>query len=84
MAELIPYHTILAAKAGDVEAMDVILKHYAPFLTKHSIRTFYDKFGNSYELVDEDMRQRIETNLIYQIIYNFDPTLLPPGVTLEE
>ena len=41
MRDLIPYETILAAKAGDFEAMDIVLKHYAPLITKHSIRVFY-------------------------------------------
>lgn len=83
MRDLIPCETILAAKAGDFEAMDIVLKHYAPLITKHSIRVFYDKFGNCCEVVDEDMRQRIEAELAYQIIYHFDPTQLPPEETLE-
>lgn len=84
MSNLISYQTILAAKAGDSEAMSAILRHYSHYIAYYSRRTFYDKYGNRYELVDEDIKQRIEAKLMYQIIYKFDPTLLPPGETLDE
>lgn len=84
MPNLIPYQTILAAKAGDSEAMSAILQHYSYYITYYSRRTFYDKYGNRYELVDEDIKQRIEAKLMYQIIYKFDPAQLPPEETLDE
>lgn len=84
MSNLIPYHTILAAKAGDTEAMDAILKHYEPFITQLATRSATDKYGNSYEVVDSYMKDRIEADLKYQIIYNFDPMKLPPGETIED
>lgn len=84
MSKLAPYQTILVAKAGDSEAMAAILRHYAHYIAYYSRRTFYDKYGNRYELVDEDIKQRIEAKLMYQIIYKFDSEKLPPGETLEE
>ena len=84
MADLIPYATILAAKNGDAEAMQRMLKHYAPYIAIRAKRPFYDELGNYCELVDEDIRQRIEAKLIYQIVTKFDPTQLPPGENLED
>lgn len=77
MANLIPYHTILAAKAGDGEAMATILRHYAPYIIRFSKRSALNDSGNLVETVDEDIRQRIEAKLMYQIIYKFDPNRLP-------
>ena len=84
MNELISYDTIVAAKSGDSIAMDVILKHYAPMITAHSIRPVYDQFGNCFEVIDEDMRQRIEAALVYEIVFRFDPTQLPLDEVIEE
>ncbi|MBP3654351.1 MAG: helix-turn-helix domain-containing protein [Oscillospiraceae bacterium] len=36
MANEISYTTILAAKAGDAEAMSKILRHYAPYIAVHA------------------------------------------------
>ena len=79
MANIISYTTILAAKAGDGEAMSKILRHYASYIAGHAKRNFYDEYGNYCELVDEDIRQRIEAKLLYQIINKFDPSKLPDG-----
>lgn len=84
MTDLIPYHVILAAKNGDSEAIEMILSHYDSLITKHATRAAHDTFGNSYNVVDRDMKMRIAADLVYQIIYNFDPTQLPPGETLGE
>ncbi len=40
----------------------------------------YDEYGNCYEVVDDDIRQRIEAKLMYGIIYDFDP-YKPPSDT---
>ena len=84
MAELIPYHVILAAKAGDGEAMDTILRHYDPLITQYATRPARDEYGNVYEVVDGDMKARIAADLVCQIIYNFDPTRPPPGETIDD
>ena len=84
MAELIPYHTILAAKAGDSDALEQILFHYDKLIAQYATRSTHDTFGNSYEMLDHDMKMRIAADLTYQIIYNFDPLRLPPGEVLEE
>lgn len=73
----IPYGRIVAAKSGDPEAMAIILRHYAPYIASCAKRPFYDDYGNRYEIVDEDIRQRIEAKLMIQIVYQFDPYRLP-------
>lgn len=83
MPKPVPYQTILAAKAGDSEAMAAILRHYSRYIIYYSRRTFFDRYGNRYELVDEDIKQRIEAKLMYQIIYKFDPMRFPQGQTLD-
>lgn len=77
MPNLIPYQIILSAKAGDGKALQIILRHYSSYIAFFSKRSFYDEFGNCYELVDEDIRQRIEAKLMYQIITKFDPYQCP-------
>lgn len=73
MSKHVSYQTILDAKAGDSEAISSILKHYTAYISAHSKRPFFDENGNRYELVDEEIYQRIEAKLIYQIINRFDP-----------
>ena len=82
MVELVPYHMILAAKGGDSIAMEAIIDHYSPLIAKYATRRTYDEFGNAYMIVDEDMKARIVAELIFQIIYNFDPMQLPCGEAL--
>lgn len=77
MGSPISYETIVAAKSGDAEAMKKILRHYERYVIVHSMRALYDEYGNHYEVIDQDIRQRIEAKLIYQIIHRFDPTKMP-------
>ncbi len=78
----IPYLTIVAAKAGDSEAMTTILIHFAPYIRSCSKRTFHDEYGNRYEFIDDEIRQRIEVKLMMGIVYKYDPDQLPPGESL--
>lgn len=77
MPDLISYKTILAAKAGDGESLTAILHHYSSYISAFSKRTVFDEYGNRYDLVNDDIRQRIEAKLMFQIVYKFDPTKLP-------
>lgn len=83
MGSRIPYATIVAAKSGDAEAMRKILRHYERYIIAHSMRVLYDEYGNHYEVLDNELRQRIETKLIFQIISKFDHTRIPSGETIE-
>ncbi len=78
MSRLIPYDTILAAKNGDSDVMQQVLRHYGPYIASFSKRTFKDEYGNRYDFVDEDIRQRIEAKLMKSIIEDFNPYKQPP------
>ncbi len=83
MCKLIPYQTILAAKAGDSDAIAAIISHYTPYITKLCTQTVWEVNGCESVKIDDDMRQRIEAKLMYEIVYSFDPNKLPPGETIE-
>ena len=74
---MIKAETIRAAVRGEKDALDEVLNYYTPYIRSCSKRTFYDSYGNRYELVDEDMVQQIESKLMYQIICSFDPDKPP-------
>lgn len=77
MNRKVSYQTIVAAKAGDSSAMAMILRHYSNYINFYSRRTYIDKFGDHHEIVNEEIKQRVEAKLMYQIIDRFDPTKLP-------
>ena len=79
----VPYMTIQAAKSGDAEAMQLILAHYERYIAGHAKRLLYDEYGNCREIVDPEIKQRIEEKLMLGIIYKFDCERLPEGETLE-
>lgn len=84
MSKLISYHIIFAAKAGDKEAMDALLKHYDSFFTQRSTRPALDQYGNCYDVVDKYMKDRIAAACLHEFIYTFDPMKLPAGETIED
>lgn len=79
MGNKISYGTIVLAKSGDSNAMQSILRYYEHYINLHALRTFYDEYGTRHEIIDDDIRQRIEAKLIYQIIQKFDHTRTPNG-----
>ena len=66
--KLLPYHTIVSAASGDVEAINRILKHYEGYIAVLSTRKLYDEYGNLHYCVDETLRRRLETKLITKIL----------------
>lgn len=84
MNKLVSYQTILAAQNGDSKAMESIIAHYDPLISKYSTRFTYDEYGNAYKMVDEEMKSRIVAEVIYQTICNFDLMKLPPNEELED
>lgn len=70
-SSLLPYTTIEAAAAGDVDAINTVLKHYERYIAALATRTLYDESGNPHLCVDEAMKRRLETKLITGIL-NFD------------
>ena len=66
--DLLPFHIITAASNGDVDAINAVLKHYEGYIASLSLRRVYDEDGNSYTIVDEEIRRRLETKLITKIL----------------
>ena len=52
-SNLLPYHIITEATAGNIEAINMILKHF---------------YGVPHYCVDETLRRRLETKLIMKIL----------------
>lgn len=69
--DLLPFCVIKAASSGDVEAINVVLKHYEGYIAKLATRTLYDEYGQPHYCVDETLRRRLETKLITKIL-NFE------------
>lgn len=67
-ANLLPFHVIKAASEGNVEAINVVLKHYERYITKLSTRRLYDEYGQPHYCVDESLRRRLETKLISKVL----------------
>ena len=66
---LLPLTVIEAAAGGDVEAINaVLLKHYAGYIARLSMRELYDEYGNPHLCVDEELRRRLETKLITKLL----------------
>lgn len=83
MDNKISYQTILAAKAGDSIAMEQVLRHYDIYITMCAQRTMTDEYGNHRVAVDMELKGRLQSKLMLQIIYKFDPTRLPEGEAIE-
>lgn len=65
---LLPFHIIKAASESDVEAINIVLKHYEGYIVHLSTRKLYDEAGQLHYCVDETLRRRLETKLITKII----------------
>ena len=83
MDNKISYQTILAAKAGDSIAMEQVLRHYDSYITMCAQRTMTDEYGNHGVAVDMELKGRLQSKLMLQIIYKFDPTRLPEDEAIE-
>lgn len=70
---LLPYEDICAAVKGDPEALMAVLRHFAHYISAKSARTFYDENGRPYQDIDQELKQRIESKLIIQIVQKFRP-----------
>lgn len=65
---LLPVSVIVAARLGDVEAVERVLSYYEGYISKLCTRTFYDEYGCPYVGLDEYMKHRLEIKLIYAIV----------------
>ena len=83
MDNKISYQAILAAKAGDSIAMEQVLRHYDSYITMCAQRPMTAEYGNHRVAVDMELKGRLQSKLMLQIIYKFDPTRLPEGEVIE-
>ena len=67
----IPFSIIEKAINEDIEAIDYILAHYRNYIIRLSTRVARDENNNEYMYVDDDMRSRLESKLIYSIIKKY-------------
>lgn len=65
---LLPLCVIQAASSGDVEAINIVLKHYEGYIAKLATRKLYDEYGQPHYCVDETLRKRLETKLITKVL----------------
>lgn len=80
----IPYPVICKAKKGDEDALRLILKHYEPMIVDASKRMVRTEKGTITEIVDEDLRAFIESELVLAIIHTYDPYRMPDGQHITE
>ena len=66
--ELLPLSVIEAARAGDAEAVEHVLRYYSGYMNKLCTRTLYDDCGQLHVCVDEYMKHRLENKLIYSVL----------------
>ena len=67
-SSLIPFPVIAAAVNGDIDAINGILKHFGGYINTLSTKRLYDEYGNSYLLIDERLRSRLEAKLTAAIL----------------
>lgn len=65
---LLPFPVIEAATSGDIDAINVVLKHYEPYIAALSTRRLHDEYGGSHLCVDEELRKTLEIKLITKIL----------------
>ena len=66
--ELLPLSVIDAARDGDSQAVDQVLRYYEGYINKLCTRTLYDPDGQPHVRVDEYMKCRLEIKLIHSIV----------------
>ena len=65
---LLPYPIILAANAGEAEAMNIVVQHYGSYIASLSMRKLQDEHGNTYWGMDEEMRGRLQSKLMQAVL----------------
>ncbi len=65
---LLPYPIIIAANAGEAEALRIVVKHYDRYIASLSMRKLHDEQGNTYWSIDEDMQSRLRSKLMQSVL----------------
>ena len=66
--ELLPLAVSDAARAGDADAVEQVLRYYEGYINKLCTRTVYDESGCPRARLDEHMKSRLENKLIRAIL----------------
>ena len=66
----LPDFVIDAACAGDVAAVERVLRYYDGYINKLCTRTLYDGSGQPHICIDEYMKRRLQIELIHSIVAN--------------
>ena len=66
--ELLPLAVSDAARSGDADAVEQVLRYYEGYINKLCTRTFYDDTGCPHTGLDEYMKSRLENKLIRAIV----------------
>ena len=67
--ELLPLSVIDAARDGDSQAVDQVLRYYEGYINKLCTRMLYDPDGQPHVRVDEYMKRRLEIKLIHPLLF---------------
>lgn len=65
--KLLPYEVIAAACSGDVNAIELVLKHYDAYITRLSKRYRKEKYGILTRYFDPDRKASLQEKLIKEI-----------------
>ena len=65
---LLPYPVIIAATKGDPEAMNIVVQHYESYIASLSMRKLRDERGNTYWVIDKDIRDRWRSRRMRAVI----------------
>ena len=66
--ELLPLAVSDAARAGDADAVEQVLRYYEGYINKLCTRTVYDESSCPRACLDEYMKSRLENKLIRAIL----------------
>jgi len=62
------FNVIKAASHGDVEAISKVLAYYDGYINALARREVHDDDGNTYIVVDAELKRRLEAKLIVKIL----------------
>ena len=66
--EMLPLSVSDAARSGDAEAVERVLRYYSGYINKLCTKTLYDETGCPYECLDEYMKRCLEIKLIQAVV----------------
>ncbi|HIG0358559.1 TPA: helix-turn-helix domain-containing protein [Clostridium sporogenes] len=71
----LPFDVIVAAIDGDEDAIKIVLNFYDGYISKLSLHSIYDDYGNVYRGIDSELKGRIQT-VVINMILNFQMTVI--------